>query len=299
MFISCLACSPAARAQGEGARAYELAPEGTQILSIYGEFARSDTSYDPASVVPGVEVNVDGSIIEYAHGFALKGNAGSLIVSLPVGVARRSVKVGDTVQVDSRSGFGDLQISASFGLLGSPALQEEQYEKYRPGFALSALSRVYVPTGAYDRNAPINLGQNRWALQLGLPFAYYLGQSFSDPGLTSFELLPSVTWYGDNNEPPQGRHSSEAPLLQLEGHLTRNLNRSLWVSADALLMEGAETTSDGVSQHDRQRSFALGATVSVAMSDAVSATLSYTDALSRNYDGVSGHVIRIIVEFSF
>lgn len=65
------------------------------------------------------------------------------------------------------------------------------------------------------------------------------------------------------------------------------------------MMDGAETTSDGVSQHDRQRSFALGATVSVAMSDAVSATLSYTDALSRNYDGVSGHVIRIIVEFSF
>ena len=129
--------------------------------------------------------------------------------------------------------------------------------------------------------------------------SYYLGQSLLDPSLTSFELLPSVTWYGDNNEPPQGSHSSEAPLLQLEAHVTRNLNESLWVSVDALLMEGAQTTINGVSQPDRQRSFALGATVSVAVTDALAMTLSYTDVVSRNYDGVSGHVIRVIAEFSF
>jgi len=31
----------------------------------------------------------------------------------------------------------------------------------------------------------------------------------------------------------------------------------------------------------------------------VSVTLSYTKVVSRNYDGVSGHVIRFIAEFSF
>ena len=298
--ISCFAWSPAAQAQGEGPRAYELAPEGSQALSLYGEFARSDASFDPASVTPGVEVNVAGSIIEYSHGIVLGGNAGSVIVSLPVGAAHRSVKVGDTVKTDSSSGIGDLQIAAAFGVLGSPALTDEEYGNYRPRFALSVLSRVYAPTGVYDRNAPINLGQNRWALQLGLPLSYYIGHSLLDPSLTSFELLPSVTWYGDNNEPPpQGNHSSEAPLLQLEAHVTRNLNESLWVSVDALLMEGAQTTINGVSQPDRQRSFALGVTTSVAVSDAVSMTLSYTKGVSRNYDGVSGHVIRFIAEFSF
>jgi hypothetical protein len=160
------------------------------------------------------------------------------------------------------------------------------------------LGRVYAPTGSYDRNAPINLGQNRWALELGLPFSHYFGQSFLDPALTSIELMPSITWYGDNNEPLQGSHSSQAPLVQLEAHLTRNLGESLWVSVDALLMEGAETAIDGVSQHDRQRSLGLGATLSVAVSDAVSMTVSYTEAVSRNHDGVSGHVIRVVAEFS-
>jgi hypothetical protein len=149
------------------------------------------------------------------------------------------------------------------------------------------------------RPAPVNLGQNRWSLQLGVPLAWYLGHSFLDPTLTTFELLPSVTWYGDNNEPHMGNRVSQDPLVQLEAHVTRNLNSSLWVSLDGLLMLGGETTTDGVSDHNRQRSVALEGTVSLAVSDAVSAALSYTDAVSRNNSGVSGHALRMVAEFSF
>jgi hypothetical protein len=290
--------SPAAHAQGEGARAFELSPAGSRLLSVYGEFARGNASFDPGSVTPGTEIHVDGGIFEYSHGLGLHGHAVVLDVTLPVGAARGSVEAAGATRSYTSSGVGDLQISGTFGLVGSPALPEKEYEEYRPGFALSVLSRVYVPTGAYERNAPVNLGQNRWALQLGLPSAYYLGHSFNDPALTSFELLPSVIWYGDNNEPAQGSHSSQSPLLQLEAHITHNLNRSLWVSVDAILMQGAETATDGVSDHNRQRSLDLGATLSVAVSDALSATLSYTDAVSRNYDGVSAHVIRLVAEFA-
>jgi len=296
--ISCLACSPAAHAQGEGPRAFELAPQGSQLLSLYGIFARGNASFDPGAVAPGIETDVKGGIIEYSHGLALNGKVVTLLASLPAGAANVSFNTAGAAHSYTRSGVGDLQLTAVFGLIGSPALPEKVYENYQPRFALSVLGRVYAPTGVYDRTVPVNPGQNRRALQLGLPMSYYIGQSFLDPALTSFELQPSITWYGDNNEPPQGNHSSEAPLLQLEAHLTRNLNESLWVSVDALFMDGAETTIDGVSQHDRQRSLALGATVSVAVNDAVSATLSYTDAVSRNYDGVSGHVIRVVVEFS-
>jgi hypothetical protein len=297
-FVSCLACSPAALAQGEGPRAYELAPQGSQLLSLYGMLSRGNASFDPGAVAPGVDADVKGGIIEYSHGFALNGKVVTVIASLPGGVANASVNTAGTAHSYTRSGGGDLQLTAVFGLVGSPALREKEYESYQPRFALSALGRVYAPTGAYDRNAPVNPGQNRWALQLGLPMSYYIGQTFLDPALTSFELQPSITWYGDNNEPPQGNHSSEAPLLQLEAHATRNLTESLWVSVDALFMDGAETTVDGVSQHDRQRAFALGATVSVAVNDAVSATVSYTDEVSRNHDGVSGHAIRVIAAFS-
>ena len=296
--IACVLASPLVQAQGEGARAFELSPAGSRFFSVYGEFARGNVSFDPGSVTPGTKIDVDGGSFEYSQAFGLRGNVVVLDLALPVGEARGSFETAGGERSYTSSGIGDLQISAAFGLMGSPALQEEEYENYRPRLALSVLTRVYAPTGAYDRNSAVNLGQNRWALQLGLPSAYYLGASFYDPALTSFEVLPSVTWYGDNNEPPRGYHSSQAPLLQLAAHLTRNLNRALWVSVDAIFMDGGDTSTDGVSDHNRQRSFDLGATVSVAMNDTVSATLSYTDAVSRNYSGASAHVIRIVAEFS-
>jgi hypothetical protein len=297
--LLCLLRSVPAQAQGEGARAYELGPAGSQLVSVYGSFTRGNASLDPGSVAPGLEVDVNGSIIEYSRGFALEGNAGTVVISLPLGDARWRVENAGASYSYTRSGTGDLQLTAVFGVVGSPALQEKDYEAYHPGVALSVLSRVYVPTGAYERAAPVNLGQNRSALQLGLPLAWYLGHSFLDPTLASFELLPSVTWYGDNSEPHVGTRVSQEPLAQLEAHVTRNLNSSLRVSLDGLLVQGGETTTDGVRDHNRQHSVALGATVSAAVSDAVSATLSYSDAVSRNNSGVSGHALRIVAEFSF
>ena len=291
--------SAPARSQGEGARAYILGPLPSQALNVYGMFGRGNASFNPGSVVAaGGDVDVDGGIIEYAHSFALAGKAGSWLVSLPFGNASRSISIGSASRTDSGSGIGDMQLTTAFGLLGSPALSEKDYETYRPRFAVNLLTRLYIPTGEYDRTSPVNLGQNRWALQLGLPLAYYFGESFSDPSLTSLELIPSVIWYGDNNEPASGNHSSEGPLMQLEGHLTRNLNESWWVALDSIFIQGGETTTDGVSDHNRQRSFALGATVSVAVSDAVSATLSYTEEVSRNKNGVGGRALRLLAEFS-
>ncbi len=286
-----------AHAQGEGARAYELSPVGSQTLDVYGMFGRGDFDFDPgAPVAGGAELTVNGGILEYARVFALAGKAGTFLASLPFGEARGSISAGTAMRTDSSSGIGDLQLTGAFGIAGSPALSEKEYEAYRPGMAVSLLTRLYLPTGAYERTSPVNLGRNRWAVQLGVPVAYYLGDSFLVPSLTSFELIPSLIGYFDNDEPASGRRSHQAPLIQLEGHLTRNLNHIVWVSLDALLAEGGETTTDGVSDRNRQRSVALGATGSVAVSEVVAATLSYTQEVSRNKSGVSGHVIRLLIE---
>ena len=53
-----------------------------------------------------------------------------------------------------------------------------------------------------------------------------------------------------------------------------------------------------MSDHNRQRSSAVGVTASVALGDAVTTALSYTGEASRNNDGLRGHMIRLIAEFS-
>ena len=156
----------AARAQDEGARAYELAPMGSQTLNVYGTFGRGDFDFTPGVSEGGATLIANGGIIEYTHAFALAGKAGTFLATLPFGDVREPVTVGSTSRTFSSSGIGDLQLTAAFGLMGAPALNEKDYETYRPRPALTLLTRIYVPTGAYDRNSPVNMGMNRWAGQL-------------------------------------------------------------------------------------------------------------------------------------
>jgi hypothetical protein len=178
-------------------------------------------------------------------------------------------------------------------------MSQRDYDAYQPGGALGLLARVYAPTGQYDRSQLLNLGSNRWAGQLGLPFIYYLGSSFSDPTLTTFEVLPSVTFYGANHQPYRANETTQAPIVQLEGHITRNLNSRFWISLDGLFSWGGETTTDGIKDGNQQRAFGLGATASVALGNQAEVQLSYGVPVTTNNSGVSGHLVRLMASLAF
>jgi hypothetical protein len=297
--LSCAAAllvwhSPGALGQGEGPRAFLLLPEGTQILSVYGVFGHTNESFDPGSVIAGAKVEVRMGALDYSRGFSLAGHAWALLATLPVGEADGSVTRPGVAVSNRSSGIGDLQLGAVFGLLGAPSMSQRDYDAYQPGRALGLLARVYAPTGEYDRSQLLNLGSNRWAGQLGLPFSCYLGSSFSDPALTTFEVLPSVTFYGANRQPYRAKETTQAPIVQLEGHITRNLNSRIWISLDGLFSYGGETTTDGVKDGNQQRAFGLGATASLALGSQAEVQLSYGVPVSTNNGGVNGHLVRLI-----
>ena len=77
----------------------------------------------------------------------------------------------------------------------------QEFVAYQPGgYALGALAKVAVPVGSYDEDQFLNVGSDRWALQLGTPMAWYFGQSYLDPALTTIEPLPSIQFFGDNDD---------------------------------------------------------------------------------------------------
>jgi hypothetical protein len=60
-----------AHAQDDGARAYQVAPAGTRAFIVWGVITRGNKSLDPGSVVEGAEVDVNVSILQYAHPLVL------------------------------------------------------------------------------------------------------------------------------------------------------------------------------------------------------------------------------------
>jgi hypothetical protein len=291
--------APPALAQGDGARVYQAVPDGAQVLTAWGIFNDGNQSADPGSIVRGSSLDLNLGVVQYNKALSVDGRGVGVFAVLPFGSVEGTVALPQQSVTGHSSGIGDILLGGIWGLIGTDALSAEEYARFRPGFALAALGKLSLPTGTYDASKVINLGANRYSMQLGLPMVQYWGESFFDPALTGFELLPAVTFFGENDSPFGADTSKQAPIYKLEAHLTRNLNRAVWVSADALYTNGGETTTDGDKGNDRKRSFMLGATISSALSRSLSVRATYGEVVSRNDNGLDGKMLRVAAVFVF
>jgi hypothetical protein len=234
------------------------------------------------------------AVLRYAQYFPLGRMAGSVFAILPSGKVSGTVggKPGGT-----SSGIGDAQIGAMLGLVGYPALTED-YPAYRPGFSVGALLKLSAPTGAYASTQQINLGTNRWSFKIGPVISYSLGESFLDPSLTTLELQPTITFFTANERPFGAGRVQQAPLYHIEAHITRNLSRTWWLSADTVYFAGGATSTDGMSNHNNERSLALGASLGTQLGD-VYLKATYGHVVERNDDGLYKKGFRLLAVYAF
>ncbi len=288
---------------GDGPRAYQLLPKGAQVASVYSLFLRGNVAADAALSYPGSDVDVDIAVLQYTGTFELGGQQSAFFIALPLGGVAGSLTLPNLPNVTlsgEASGAADLQVGGVFGLVGSPSLALKDYVTYDPGFAMGWLVKATLPTGSYDATQLLNMGANRWSLQTGPLIGYVLGTSYLDPKLMTFELLTTVTVFGDNTDPFGGASRlTQDPLYRIEAHVTRNLSKAIWVSLDALYSYGGETFSDGVSNADKQDTFALGVTASAALSRTSSVKVTYGEVISGNADNSDSHGVRVVWSMAF
>lgn len=269
------------------------------MMTLYGLFLNGNQALNPGVTSNNLDIEVDVGVFQYTQPFSICESACAAFLIAPFGSTKGTFNLRNFTLEGESSGLADIQLGAIFGLYGSPSLEIPDYLEYAPGFGAGFLVKTTMPTGEYDEDKIINLGANRWAFQVGFPMGYYLGESFLDPNLTTFELTPSVFFFGDNSDPFGADSSEQDPLFQIEAHITRNLNRMIWVSLDATYESGGETSTDGVSADDQRESFALGGTVGVNLSKTMSINATYGQVLHHNENGADGHMIRIKLGFLF
>ena len=302
--LAALALAGAAQAQGYGPRAFQLVPEGSNILTAYGLGLSGNQSFQPGQVLQGSDIDVTLGIVQYTRPFNfLNGQQAALVVALPYGRIDASVDTrlpGVPRASVKQSGLFDPQVALVLGLVGSPAMKMPDYAMWKPGFALGVMSNVYVPIGSYSSSRAINTGSNRWAVQFGLPMSLNFGRSLLTPDHGTFEMLPAVTFYGNNNDPfGSAGNTGQRPLFTVESHLTRNLNKMAWVSLDTLYSNGGASVSDGIRADDRQESFSIGGTLNLSFSPTFSVKASYGGVLARNDNGPDGDMWRLMASYVF
>lgn len=277
----------------DGARAYFALPAGTNDIELTTTLLQTEfdgSVFNSFTVTPS-----------YTRTLDLGGDAGTFLIGLPFGALNASLNTqGGPIGLNTSPAQGDFFVGGTVGLFGTPALSPMQYAQFKPGLAVNAAAKLYLPTGDYDASRLLNLGQNRWSLQASLPISYVLGGSLLDPDLTTLEIEPSVQIFGDNKDPYGGPSvTSQAPLFGLESHITRSFGHTVWAAVDEYAEFGGETSADGVANGDWQQSLSLGATLGLTLSQSVALRLSYEGQVYSRMPDTASHEFMATTAFLF
>jgi hypothetical protein len=285
-------------AQDDGARLYMVIPDKTTIVSMRVHYLHSNLAVDPGAIAGGDHLDTTLVVFQFVQTLKIAGGQSSIFFVLPVSHIKPDY-AQPAGAPHSVLGLGDAQLGFVLGVHGTPALAPAEYAEHKPGLAVNLLAKVFFPTGDYESNRAINVGANRWALRLGVPLVYAIGDRMADPHLTTIELMPTVTFFGRNADPMGANSTQQKPLFILEGHLTRGISPKFWASLDLLWRQGGEVDIDGVGANNFQSAVSLGATGTLALSRNSSLRVSYGGVVDRNSHGPNGWMLRTILGFTF
>ncbi|MCK9798350.1 phenol degradation protein meta [Pseudomonas chlororaphis] len=161
---------------------YEQYPVGATIGAIYYQHSTTDSLYaNGHKSSSDFNLTSDVGILRLLHVYAL---SDTVTIDpqflLPFGHVSSG---GDASALGSTSGIGDLILTAPL--------------KWRLNEARDTLSLapyVFVPTGDYDKNDPLNIGENRWKFELQSAYVKHFTEKWA------MDLVGGATWYGDNND---------------------------------------------------------------------------------------------------
>jgi len=235
--LATLTLAMPARAIDLDAGDYVALPAGTNALLVYGQHATRDKLYSKGNKVPiNPGLDSDVGILRGVHFMDVGGHIVNPQFLLPVGKLKGK---NDTVGLGSDSGIGDLIIASAVWFTKPGA---------KTHFAVTPY--LWLPTGTYDRNHALNLGEKRYkfALQAG-----YITELTS--GL-SWDVAGDVTLFGKNDDANDGAGGvttlKQKPLYALQTHLRYQLSPVVDLRGGLFHTFGGETKLGSVNQDNRQ-----------------------------------------------
>ena len=120
----------------------------------------------------------------------------------------------------------------------------------------------------YTLPSSLNLGANRWAFKPEIGFVKGFGDTYLD-------LTVAYEWYTDNDDPLGGDKLEQDPVLTLEAHVSHDITKAFYVSADYFYHWGGETSLDGVDQNNEQSNHAWQGTLGFGIADNYQLLLQY------------------------
>ena len=235
--------------------------------------------FDPShTVVAGGTFDATLALAGYAKAFELFDRSASVAFLVPFGNLSGDIVFNGKTTKQSAGGFGDPMVQFGLTVLGPKAMKSiPDVLRYEPKLSVDVIGSLSVPLGEYHNDQPLNIGQNRFYGRVGAAVVWQLG-SWAPERRTTLEFVPAVWFFSDNTD-FVGKTMSTEPMVQLEGHLTRNFTKSLWGAFDAVWYTGGKATIDGVAGQ-KMSNVGTGFTLGYQLNDNVQLTVGYGATLN-------------------
>jgi hypothetical protein len=280
---------PALRAQDLSPRAYVITPLHANAVTLTWAYYNGGLDFNGAIPVKDATGTYNVPVLSLYHSLSFFGRSANITGLLPYAVGNFQGEVLSQHRSIYRSGLLDLGLRFSVNLKGGPALQPQQYVKWRQKVLLGASLKVVAPTGQYDPMKLINWGINRWAFKPEFGYSQRWGHWVLDGYAGVWFYTTNSAYYSIPVPVPQ----TQSPIGSFEGHLSWDHKQGrLWASLDGNFWFGGITALNGIRNLDtKQTSSRIGATFSYPFSKHQSVKVSYSDGayirFGGNYNNVS------------
>ena len=215
---------------------YDVAPAGTSLALLYLQHASRDELYvgsDKQAGNPQLDSNI--GIARFVHYTDIAGFRAAPQILIPFGELKAK---GDISALGSSSGIGDIILASPLWLLNNP--DAKTYFGITP--------YLYLPTGKYDKEDALNLGENRYKLNIQAAYTTRLAPN------VAWDASADFTIYGDNDDIAGGGKLKQDVGYQVQTNARYFLNDQWDLRAGFSYAEAGDTKLNGVSSESNKQS---------------------------------------------
>ncbi|HKE92936.1 MAG TPA: transporter [Povalibacter sp.] len=271
--LAILALCGAAHAQDLEPRAYSNAPVGMNFLIAGYGHSEGNLLFDPSVPVEGASAMVDVGVFGFAHTLGIAGRSGKFAIVAPYAALDAQGLVNGEYQQRNVTGFADPTLAFSINFSGAPALNFEEFRRYRQSTIFGATFKVTVPVGQYDADRLLNIGTNRWSFRPEIGVSHAMGSWILEGSL-------AACWYETNDEFFRGQRLEQDPIYAAQAHVVYDIKPGLWIALDSTYYTGGMSTIDGVRKNNELHNWRLGLTLAIPVNRHHSIKLAASNGIS-------------------
>jgi len=273
-------------AQDLAPRAYLVTPLHTNAVTLTYSFYNGSLIFDGTVPLTGASARVSVPVFSLSHSLNFFGRTANFLVSLPYGVGNFDGTVVGAEAHAYRSGLLPMTLRLSVNLKGGPAMNREDFGKWRQKTLIGISLKVIPQSGQYDPTKLINYGTNRWTFKPELGYSRRWGNWIFDIYGGAWFFTSNSEFFSHNQFSPGTNVQTESSVGSFESHLSYDFKPRLWVSLDGNFWFGGSTKLNGVpSPNTSQRNSRVGLTASIPLNKHQSLKLSYNDGAYIIYGG--------------